>query len=336
MSGQETQSPAAVAPGDVADAGEPVAAPQAGQDDLAAPGGSRTTQRAQRAAHRTSKLERAEANWRTCGGLGLASPAMPPSDTDGSQSPAGSSSSSGKLRPKAVGAAGAKRGSASSRGAQSPQSPPRVFPSPSAAMARAEGAESYPERARFDTLFTDLRRYRSDCILMWRAIRSGWLDGESPVVAEGLYGRFLASCEALGLTEHDERTPRKLLALLRWCETNLRIVKASYAAVTAELRYRPRPGRPQQTTGRPPTRRDRAELPPPVDVRELGFIYQPLHGSRRVQWPVRTPAGNRMVELVWPGNATRAFFRCPGCRTARTLLYAVRAGLRCRVCVGVR
>ena len=203
------------------------------------------------------------------------------------------------------------------------------------------------QRPKFDTLFADPRHYRADCRLMRAAIRRGWLDDAPQADRDALMMRFTEANrerEATGFTS-DMQQARVIHAQ---ASVLLECVGKPIRELTRALRYC-WVGDPDnaagQTTGRPRERWHVAEHPNRIDantirrraiaagtdLRELNAIIVERNGRSGV---VRDRIALEVVEDVRYG--WRVWLLCPRCGRRRLHLYPVRAGMRCRVCAGLR
>lgn len=200
---------------------------------------------------------------------------------------------------------------------------------------------THAPRPKFDTLFADPRHYRGDCRLLRTAVRRGWLNDAPQRDRDALVARFVQASDERREADADNRNVRALFAEVR---AMMAMDRASMDPVWRALRYSWAGEFTDRTTGRPRERWHVADYPNRIDANELrrrakadGTDLQTLRAIDLVPADKPDDAGERVALRVAPDAryGWRVWLVCPRCKERRTHLYTVRAGARCRKCVGI-
>lgn len=200
----------------------------------------------------------------------------------------------------------------------------------------------HPPRVRFDTMFTDLRHFRSDCRLMRTAIRRGWLDDASDEDCRALAARFHDAFAALRRDDPDVERVRHFFAA---ATTMLRMEGDSINAAARLLRYSWKGEIPTVLWGRPRERGRVADHPHRIDANEVRRRAKANGMDLSALWSIdvrpadKPDAPGERIALAAVADARygwRVWLLCPRCGGRRVHLYPTGAGVLCRGCAGVR
>jgi len=189
---------------------------------------------------------------------------------------------------------------------------------------------SHESRKRFDTLLVDPAHARSDCRLIRRALRLGWVQGEDAIdLIEDFHSKAKLGPDRPPLTQ-------PVRSGLAACEVFAEIGRMTLNEVFRTMPcYSPRGGRPRK--------RPIANGSDRISAKALRLlVLEPSYVRTNFCLRWQTLAGDKceqnLISLWVPTSAVdwKLWLLCPRCQRRRAFMYLDAAGLGCRVCTRAR
>ena len=210
-----------------------------------------------------------------------------------------------------------------------------------------EQAQTSNPGPKFDTLFSDPRHFRGDCRMLRTAIRRGWLDDVPQADRDALLARFDQAGAERHAADPDRQNFRAFLAEA-WARIELAVT--DHRDLMREMQYAwagELADRDTSKGGRPRSRWYVTDFAQRLDANEL---RRRAKAEGREVWTLQSinvrsdpPPGEPDGQPLWCQRVAlwitpdarygwRLWLVCPQCKSRRTHLYPVRAGVRCREC----